>query len=202
MTAPDDSTATIIPFAAPLNDTQQRILAAAVVCVRQWGIEKTNLNDIAKQAGVTRPTVYRYFASRDDVLTAALMQSAVSLGQRLLAHAGTFAHPADRLVEAVYFALTELPEEPYLGVILQNDLTAFVSRGAMLNEQGWALCTMLMRDLLRGVPLAEDELAEVTEAVIRMVLSLLLMAGPRQREGDDLRGFLRRRLLPMAGLRR
>ncbi|TDP47029.1 TetR/AcrR family transcriptional regulator [Zavarzinia compransoris] len=201
MTAPDDSPATIVPQGPPINDTQQRILAAAVVCVRQWGIEKTNLNDIAKQAGVTRPTVYRYFASRDDILSAALMQSAVSLGQRLLARVETFDDPAQRLVEAVHFALTAMPGEPYLGVILQTDLSAFVSHGAMMNEQGWALSTDLIRQILRGVEMSAAELADVTETVIRMVLSLLLMSGPSERDGAELRRYLTRVLVPMAGLR-
>ena len=50
-------------------DTQQRIVDAAVRCVKKWGIAKVTLNDIAKEAGVTRPTVYSYFSNRDEVVS-------------------------------------------------------------------------------------------------------------------------------------
>jgi AcrR family transcriptional regulator len=183
-----------------MNDTQQRILDAAIECVQQWGVEKTNLNDIAKQAGVTRPTVYRYFASRDDVLSAALLQSAHGLAQRLIAHVDRFKDPAERYLEAVLFALDAIPKEPYLAVATRADLSAYVSQDALTNAEGWALTIALTRQILEGADLTEEALAEITEMTSRVILSLLLMAGPQQRSKEELRKFLRRRLVPVLGL--
>jgi AcrR family transcriptional regulator len=47
---------------------KQRILAAAQYCYERDGIKKTNINDIAKQAKITRRTVYRYFSSHDEII--------------------------------------------------------------------------------------------------------------------------------------
>ena len=193
---------TVVPFEQSFNDTQQRILDAAMECVRQWGIEKTNLNDIAKQAGVTRPTVYRYFASRNEVLSAAMLQSAANLSQRMLAHVEGVADPSARVVEALLFGLSELPKEAYLGVIMQTDLNAFVSEDAMSNAQGWALLVLLMRAILSDLAIPDADLEEITEVAIRMILSLLLIKGPKARQAEEWRGFLTRRLLPMLGLER
>jgi AcrR family transcriptional regulator len=38
-----------------------RIIAAARACCRQWGWAKTSLDDVARAAGMSRATVYRYF---------------------------------------------------------------------------------------------------------------------------------------------
>ncbi|RJF86500.1 TetR/AcrR family transcriptional regulator [Oleomonas cavernae] len=189
-----------VPSTRQFNETQQRILDAAIDCVKQWGIDKTNLNDIAKQAGVTRPTVYRYFASRDEVLTAALLQSGFALAQRMLNQIDRYPEPGERFVEAVLFALGEFPNEPYLAVITRGDLTSYVSGDALNNAEGWALSLDLTRRILHDLVIPESDLEEITEVSVRMILSLLIMAGPRQRSVEEMRGFLTRRLLPMLGL--
>ena len=51
-------------------DTQARILDAAIACVKRWGVDKVTLNDIAQEAGLTRPTVYSYYPGRDEVIKA------------------------------------------------------------------------------------------------------------------------------------
>ncbi|GGN68248.1 TetR family transcriptional regulator [Nocardia rhizosphaerihabitans] len=47
-----------------------RILDAALIQFEQVGVKKTTIEDIARQAGVDRATVYRRVGSRDDVVTA------------------------------------------------------------------------------------------------------------------------------------
>jgi AcrR family transcriptional regulator len=46
---------------APGGDTTERILDAALVLVARWGVAKTALADIAKEAGCSRATLYRAF---------------------------------------------------------------------------------------------------------------------------------------------
>ncbi len=186
-----------LPQSHSFNETQQRILAAAITCVKQWGVEKTSLNDIAKQAGVTRPTVYRYFASRNEVLTTALMQSAYALGERIMAHMGGMADPVERYVETIVFAIEQIPNEPYLSIVMGSDFMSYVAADALSNQEGWALCLALMRLILDGIDLADDALQDITEVTIRLVLSLLTTTGPRKRSPDELRLLLHRCLAPM-----
>jgi len=42
-------------------DTRQRILGATYACVARWGLSKTTVEDAAREAGLSRATVYRYF---------------------------------------------------------------------------------------------------------------------------------------------
>ncbi len=50
------------------NSTRQRILAATAEVLGRNGMTKLSLSEVAMQAGVSRPTLYRWFASKRDLL--------------------------------------------------------------------------------------------------------------------------------------
>jgi TetR/AcrR family transcriptional regulator, repressor for uid operon len=52
------------------NTTRQRILAATAEVLGRRGITKLSLSEVALQAGVSRPTLYRWFASKAELITA------------------------------------------------------------------------------------------------------------------------------------
>lgn len=188
-----------IPLPVPETDnpTRQGILEAAIRCVKKWGVEKTNLNDIAKEAGVTRPTVYSYFANRHELLQAALYQSSMLLAQRLIAHVSAFESIADRFVESILFCLEELPKEPSLAVITRPDLASFVSEDALGAPQNWELVRHVTAHVFAPARLDPDDEAEIAEVACRMTLSLLIVDSPHQRDREALRGLIERRLVPM-----
>jgi AcrR family transcriptional regulator len=58
------------PVAAGSQD--ERILDAALVCIARWGLAKTGLDDVAREAGVSRATVYRAFPGGKDAVVEAV----------------------------------------------------------------------------------------------------------------------------------
>ena len=52
------------------NSTRQRILAATAEVLARSGKTKLSLSEVATQAGVSRPTLYRWFASKQELLSA------------------------------------------------------------------------------------------------------------------------------------
>jgi AcrR family transcriptional regulator len=52
------------------GDLADRILEAARRLVLSMGAHKLSLSDVATLAGVSRPTIYRYFASKEDLIDA------------------------------------------------------------------------------------------------------------------------------------
>lgn len=56
------------------NDTRDRILQAALDLFLGQGIRKTSIDEVAERAGVTRVTVYRYFADREQLVAEAFEQ--------------------------------------------------------------------------------------------------------------------------------
>jgi TetR/AcrR family transcriptional regulator, repressor for uid operon len=49
---------------------RERILRATFKVLRRHGYGKLNLSDVAAQAGISRPTFYKFFSSKDDLLSA------------------------------------------------------------------------------------------------------------------------------------
>jgi len=69
-----DVTADAGPGATPLREftpTEERILTAALGLIGRRGVRRLGMQEIAEAAGVSRGTLYRYFPSKDHVLTAA-----------------------------------------------------------------------------------------------------------------------------------
>ena len=56
------------------NSIRQRILALAIEAIDEGGEAAIRVNDIAADAGVTVPTLYRHFGSRDGLVEAAQTQ--------------------------------------------------------------------------------------------------------------------------------
>jgi AcrR family transcriptional regulator len=52
------------------GDLADRILDAARRLILRTGARKLSLSDVASLAGVSRPTIYRYFASKEDLIDA------------------------------------------------------------------------------------------------------------------------------------
>jgi AcrR family transcriptional regulator len=83
---------------------EERILAATRRCVARWGVAKTTLDDIAREAGCSRATVYRVFpGGKDTVLLAAWTGEIASFCSELRAE---LAHAAS-LEDVVVLAITE-----------------------------------------------------------------------------------------------
>ena len=53
------------------HEARKRIIDAAIASIERRGPQRTTLSDVAVDLGITRPTVYRYFATTDELLTAA-----------------------------------------------------------------------------------------------------------------------------------
>ncbi|WP_330246688.1 MULTISPECIES: TetR/AcrR family transcriptional regulator [unclassified Streptomyces] len=62
------------PVQARSRETVERILEAAAVLLEEGGVEAVTTRAIAERAGITAPSLYRFFADRDQVLDALMEQ--------------------------------------------------------------------------------------------------------------------------------
>src|SRR5205814_6413277 len=76
-----------------LGTQEQRVIDAALRCIARWGIGKTTLDDVAREASCSRATIYRLFPGGKDALLAATTRG--ELGRFFSGLARTFDEAAD-----------------------------------------------------------------------------------------------------------
>src|ERR1700744_5807420 len=85
------------------DDARERILAAAERCIDRHGIRKTTMDDIACEVGLSRPSVYRYFTDRDDLLIELISRHARALLGRARKSISRQSSLPDQLVQIVLY---------------------------------------------------------------------------------------------------
>jgi AcrR family transcriptional regulator len=181
------------------NPTKQRIIDATKRCMSRWGMQKSSMNDIAREAGVSRNTLYCHFTNRDQVVAAAMLQAGSDFANRVINHISGFTSARDRVIEGTLFALVNLLDEPYLGLVNSPDLAPVVNR-ALESTEGLKLIYAIAAKMVEHEPHLQNDIVEIAEVMTRLLLSLTLFKGPVVRDIDETRAFLVRRLLPAVGL--
>jgi AcrR family transcriptional regulator len=103
------------------EDARDLLLRAAERCVERHGFHKTTIDDVAREAGVSRPSVYRYFEDRDDLLLAVMAERSGALIQR--AHKFIRRQPSfeDQLVEGLLYIADHGRRDPFMRRLVAGD---------------------------------------------------------------------------------
>lgn len=184
---------------ASAGTLQERILAAAPRCIARWGLTKTTLDDLAREAGCSRASIYRHFpGGKDHVLVATLVYEEARLFADLAPEFEAAESLEDLLVtglvgaarfidgnEALQYLIVHEPE-----VVLPH--VAFDRVGPMLYRVSAFAAPYLERFL------TPRDAVEVAQWAARMLLSYSLRPsdGFDLRDTTDARRFVRTFLLP------
>jgi AcrR family transcriptional regulator len=63
----------------PTDDLGARVLDATITCLARFGVAKTTIDDVAREAGCSRATVYRYYGNRTALVAAAVDREIAAL---------------------------------------------------------------------------------------------------------------------------
>jgi AcrR family transcriptional regulator len=158
---------------------RERLLEAAYECVARYGLAKTTVEDVVKQSGVSRATVYRAFpGGKDELLRAAVgWEMGRFFGRLAEAVAGepdfaslvegglSFAHAAVRNHEVLQKVLVTEPERLLPLLTTEQDAPLAFIRSFLL--------PYLEREQREGRVLDGVDLEESADFVARMILSLV-----------------------------
>lgn len=109
----DDVTA-IPSRASETIERRRRLVEAAVKLARSGGYEAVQMRDVAAAADVALATLYRQYASKDQLLLAALSNQAGILRDRLATQPAQGDSPVERVVGVLALANKALSREPTL----------------------------------------------------------------------------------------
>lgn len=130
---------------------EQRILDATASCVARYGVAKTTLDDVAREAGCARATVYRYFGGKRHLLEALVDREGGALVARLAAVAAGSDTLEDALVAMATTAAAALEGDAALQFVLAHEpemlLPALTFEGGdrFLADASDALAPVLVR---------------------------------------------------------
>jgi AcrR family transcriptional regulator len=177
------------------------LLTAAERCFGQFGIAKTTMEDIARAAGVSRATVYRYFADREALVLASVIRRARSDIPRARRHLAQFGAFGDKLVEGMVRNVERGRRDPVVQLLVNSDQPALAAR--VLGGEG--VSHQLSYELWEPVLAAAQQAGEMNPALDRRMacawlarVTLIMVAQEKstQLSPDELRAEFRTFVVP------
>jgi AcrR family transcriptional regulator len=152
---------------ASTDDSRERILAAAERCIDRHGIRKTTMDDIASEVGLSRPSVYRYFADRDDLLIELITRHGRVLVDRTRKSISRQSTLQDQIVESLLYVADHARRDPITAHLIDPDSTSLGRRmiasgtSEMLRAELWDPfldAAFARNELPRGLPRSDIHL--------------------------------------------
>ena len=139
------------PEGPEYDATRRRLVDAAEAIVRDEGPGALKLDPVGEAVGLHRSSVYRYFDSKEELLTAVVVQATLRVGREVIGELGEDAPPERFLAEGLAMAMARIATEP----VLRSLLSPTVSE-AMVRVGNRAL-TEGIRPLVEPMFVAADE---------------------------------------------
>ncbi|MCX2929189.1 helix-turn-helix domain containing protein [Mycobacterium sp. CVI_P3] len=117
------------------GEARQRLLESASRCIVRRGNTQIRMAEVAEEAGVVRSTVYRYFASRDDLLLALLL---LRIDNALAGHVGSLQQPDDAvgsIQELMIAPVQSVVGDPLNEALMSGESTALTTALEIGSEQ-------------------------------------------------------------------
>ena len=183
---------TALEAASPAPGTasvEDRILEGAARCFTDVGVRKTTVAEIAAAAGITKPTFYRRFTDKSDVVEALVRRETDDLARRMRA-GGAGEAAGEALVAAFRTAARWLTRHPFVRKSLDLEpelLMPYLNQpdGRVLSTGHAVFTEIVTRGTSSGEFRSVDP-AGVAEVCWRLVLSFALTPLPDEARIDDL----------------
>ena len=166
-------------------EVRQRIVEATYACVARRGVAKTTIEDVAREAGMSRATVYRAFpGGRDELINATVAWATLDFFGRLYDHIQGAAGLEEMMERGIMFAHRSIVEHEVLQRVMQTEpdklLPILTVESNRIREGIAEVLAPFLRD--RGLAAGVD-LVDAADFLARMVLSYI--ASPGRWDLDD-----------------
>ena len=184
----------------PGADAGTAILDAALVELERHGFRKLALDDVARRAGVSRTTIYRRFANRDELVGAVIERENVALFADIAAELKSTKPQANYYVEAFTLSIMRFRRHRVLNQMIVDDpaLTQELLHrhyGAAVERMAAALRVIFPEGFAEriGAPAVND----LADTILRYAAMVLLLPSVQPLQtADEVRAFATRHFLP------
>ena len=185
---------------ADRHSTEARVLDATLACIARFGPSKTTLDDIARESGVSRATIYRAFpGGRDTLFDAVLTAEVERFFDVLRADLDRCEALEDLLVAGLGGTMRFLLDHEALRSIISLEPVLLVPQLLFHRlETVLGLASAFATPYLVPHLGSPEDAADAAEHLVRIVLSYTLHPSDRVDPRDDasIRRLVRRRVLP------
>ena len=182
-----------------MDGPRQRILEATYACVARWGLSKTTVEDAAREAGLSRATVYRYFpGGRDELIDAVVSWQFLLFFGRLYEEVHGATSLEEVLDRGLAFARRSLVEHEVLQKMLETEPDVLMPKLTVESNRTVGLIAGFLVPYLHEHGMAEGvEIHEAADFLARMILSYISAPGRWDlSDPDQVRTLVRIELLP------
>lgn len=150
---------------------RQAIIEGALSLLEQSTYDKIQMRDVAHEGNVALGTVYRYFASKEHLFAAVLVQWTLTLEQRVQAGAVRGDGPAERLRDVMHRVLSAFERWPQFFAVVSLLETTTDAHAQEMNELFRSRANSTFRGALEGLD-DEDKrsVIEINNAVLSAVM--------------------------------
>lgn len=106
------------------SEKRALILSLAKKRFERFGFNKTTVDEIAKDAGISKRTLYQEFENKAKILEELLMYEALSVRRAILNQIGKITDPSEKLQTYIRLSNKYLEQNPFIVNVL-NDATGF-----------------------------------------------------------------------------
>lgn len=182
---------------ASIEEARNRLIDSAEACFSRFGVKKMTLDDIANTAGVSRATVYRYFdGGRDEIILGVVLREAHAFLDALRRRVMREPDLADAIVEGVMYTVSSVRKNDNLALLFAPDVAGQTTAIAGASTALFELATDFVRPIFTAAGVEGRlrpgvEAADAAEYVLRIILSILSVSGPKARSQAKEREFVR-----------
>jgi AcrR family transcriptional regulator len=160
----------------PGTDTRERVLSAAASCFRSIGVAATRMEDIADEAGMQRPHLYRHFAGKDDIVRQVIVDEVRRRGRDLRSRISLRGSVGPLLLESIVSGL-ELSAADWVTQYMvspeaAHDVERIIAAPGGVVDSGWDYWGPLIA-YGRGRGEIRDDLDDAE--IVRWFISLIFM---------------------------
>ncbi len=153
----------------------ERVIDAALRCIARWGIGKTTLDDVAREASCSRATIYRLFpGGKDSLLEAMTALELARFYDGLARRLDDVGDLEDLLVTGITYASTALDSHDALRFVLAYEPELVLPKVSFRQADRVLSCVTGFAAPYLAPHVGEDEAPRVAEWVARLVLSYTL----------------------------
>jgi AcrR family transcriptional regulator len=176
------------PLSATQAATRRRLLDAARDLAREDGYDAVGMRALAERAGVSAPTAYQYFASRDHVLVELLVELNQTTTAAVTARPSRRRDPVERTVATLRRVVSLVDDEPNLFVAMTR---AYISGTPEVRHAGGAMQSSMRVWIDSALGDADVEDRDAVVAILEAVMfsgmvSLVTGSQSPSDVGDDL----------------